>query len=197
MHKRKGALANSSALLSLKLCIFFCLFLSFSCPFPVLFLSFLTFFTSFPPFFILFYPFSTFFNSFRLLSLLYSAFTIYLSSLSFLLFLAFIILKPFYSPYLSLYIPFYLLFLPCLCSYSLIISFTLVPVLIYLCVFPFILPLSLLMPSMLSGFVFPLLTSIYSYSVVVIILLMCLSLYSLLPECLDALPHVPEVLYHL
>ena len=35
------------------------------------------------------------------------------------------------------------------------------------------------------------------YSVVVIILLMCLSLYSLLPECLDALPHVPEVLYHL
>ena len=104
MHKRKGALANSSALLSLKLCIFFCLFLSFSCPFPVLFLSFLTFFTSFPPFFILFYPFSTFFNSFRLLSLLYSAFTIYLSSLSFLLFLAFIILKPFYSLiYLSIF----------------------------------------------------------------------------------------------
>ena len=155
MHKRKGVLANSSALVSLKLCIFFCLFLSFSCPFPVLF----NLFTSFPPFFILFYPFFTFFNSFRLLSLLYSAFTIYLSSLSFLLFLAFIILKPFYSPYLSLYIPFYLLFLPCLCSYSLIISFTLVPVLIYLCVFPFILPLSLLMPSMLSGFVFPLLTS--------------------------------------
>ena len=193
MHKRKGALANSSALLSLKLCIFFCLFLSFSCPFSVLF----NLFTSFLPFLILFYPFSIFFYSFRLLSLLYSAFTIYLSSLSFLLFLAFIILKPFYSPYLSLYIPFYLLFLPCLCSYSLIISFTLVPVLIYLCVFPFILPLSLLMPSMLSGFVFPLLTSIYSYSVVVIILLMCLSLCSLLPECLDALPHVPEVLYHL
>ena len=178
-------------------------FFAFSCPFPVLFCPFYPFyilfrlFTSFLPFLILFYPFSTFFYSFRLLSLLYSAFTIYLSSLSFLLFLAFIILKPFYSPYLSLYIPFYLLFLPCLCSYSLIISFTLVPVLIYLCVFPFILPLSLLMPSMLSGFVFPLLTSIYSYSVVVIILLMCLSLYSLLPECLDALPHVPEVLYHL
>ena len=99
-------------------------FFAFSCPFPVLF----NLFTSFPPFFILFYPFFTFFNSFRLLSLLYSAFTIYLSSLSFLLFLAFIILKPFYSPYLSLYIPFYLSFLPCLCSYSLIISFTLVPV---------------------------------------------------------------------
>ena len=176
MHKRKGVLANSSVLVSLKLCIFFCLFLSFSCPFPVLFLSFLTFFTSFPPFFILFYPFFTFFNSFRLLSLLYSAFTIYLSSLSFLLFLAFIILKPFYSPYLSLYIPFYLSFLPCLCSYSLIISFILVPVsFISVCSLCFI----------------------YSYSVVVIILLMCLSLYSLLPECLDALPHVPEVLYHL
>ena len=41
MHKRKGALANSSALLSLKLCIFFCLFLSFFCPFPVLFNLFL------------------------------------------------------------------------------------------------------------------------------------------------------------
>lgn len=124
MHKRKGGLLNSSALLPSKLCIFFRLFLSFSCPFSVFF----PLFTSFPPFFILFYPFSTFFNSFRLLSLLYSAFTIYLSSLSFLLFLAFIILKPFYSPYLSLYIPFYLSFLPCLCSYSLIISFTLVPV---------------------------------------------------------------------
>ena len=161
MHKRKGVLTNSSALVSLKLCIFFCLFLSFSCPFSSFFVLLYPFsaFLPFLPFLILFYPFSTFFNSFRLLSLLYSAFTIYLSSLSFLLFLAFIILKPFYSPYLSLYIPFYLSFLPCLCSYSLIISFTLVPVLIYLCVFPFILSLSLLMPSMLSGFVFPLLTS--------------------------------------
>ena len=161
MHKRKGVLASSSALLSSKLCIFFP-------PFSVLFLPFLSFSASFCPFFpfpvlfypflpflILFYPFSTFFYSFRLLSLLYSAFAIYLSSLSFLLFLAFIILKPFYS---------------------LIISFTLVPVsFISVCSLCFI----------------------YSYSVVVIILLMCLSLYSLLPECLDALPRVPEVLYHL
>lgn len=122
---------------------------------------------------------------------------------------------PLSHPSLSFSIPFppslilsasYLCFIPLLpfiyllypfCSFWLLLFLSLFIPLIYLCVFPFILPLSLLMPSMLSGFVFPLLTSIYSYSVVVIILLMCLSLYSLLPECLDALPHVPEVLYHL
>ena len=175
MHKRKGVLANSSALVSLKLCIFFCLFLSFS----ALFILFI-FFSAFLP---LSHPslsFSIPFSPSLILSASYLCFIpllpfIYLLY-PFLLFLAFIILKPFYSPYLSLYIPFYLSFLPCLCSYSLIISFTLVPV-------SFI--------SMCS------LCFIYSYSVVVIILLMCLSLCSLLPECLDALPHVPEVLYHL
>ena len=99
------------------------------------------------------------FHLFLLFLLFPAFFLLFFCSFSLLLFLSL-----FNSPYLSLCIPFCLLFLPCLCSYSLIISFTLVPVLIYLCVFPFILPLSLLMPSMLSGFVFPLLTSIYSYS---------------------------------
>lgn len=154
MHKRKGVLANSSALVSLKLCIFFRLFLSFSvlfCPFYPFYILF-RLFTSFLPFLILFYPFSTFFYSFRLLCsalfrYLIFPFHILLYSSTAFIFLSLVITS----------IPFpYLLYIP-LCT-----SFILCP-----------------------------------YSVVVIILLMCLSLYSLLPECLDALPHVPEVLYHL
>ena len=151
MHKRKGVLVSSSALVSLKLCIFFCLFLSFSCPFYPFYILF-RLFTSFLPFLILFYPFSTFFYSFRLLCsalfrYLIFPFHILLYSSTAFIFLSLVITS----------IPFpYLLYIP-LCT-----SFILCP-----------------------------------YSVVVIILLMCLSLYSLLPECLDASPRVPGVLYHL
>ena len=144
MHKRKGVLANSSALVSLKLCIFFCLFLSFSCPF----LPFLSFLYSFPPF----YLFSTF---------------------------------PY--PFLSLF-HILLLFSP--------LMFCLIPLFNISLSYPFILfhvITSIPFPYLLY---IPLCTS-FILSVVVIILLMCLSLYSLLPECLNALPHVPEVLYHL
>ena len=66
MHKRKGALANSPALFSLKLCIFF----AFSCPFLCLFLSFYILFLSFSaflslpcPFVILLYPYPSSFCS--------------------------------------------------------------------------------------------------------------------------------------
>ena len=151
MHKRKGALASSSALVSLKLCIFFLPFSVIFCPFYPFYILF-RLFTSFLPFLILFYPFSTFFYSFRLLCsalfrYLIFPFHILLYSSTAFIFLSLVITS----------IPFpYLLYIP-LCT-----SFILCP-----------------------------------YSVVVIILLMCLSLYSLLPECLDALPHVPEVLYHL
>ena len=185
MHKRKGALVNSPALVSLKLCIFFrlffvlfCSFISFFClfylfcpfyPFYILF----RFFNSSLPFVILLYPYPHSFYSFPPFRILYSAlfrylifpFHILLYSSAAFIFLSLVIISiPF--PYL-LYIPFCSLRCGCITS------------------------------SMLSGFVFPLLTSIYSYSVVVIILQMCLFLYSLLPECLDALQHVPRAPYHL
>ena len=107
-----------------------------------------------------------------------------------ILFNSFYILKPCYNLYSfslsSLYSPLYFIYsLPLF-----LLSLLYLPALQFnKCIY--------ITSSMLSGFVFPLLTSIYSYSVVVIILQMCLSLYSLLPECLDALPHVPEALYHL
>ena len=151
MHKRKGALASSSALVSLKLCIFFLPFSVIFCPFYPFYILF-RLFTSFLPFLILFYPFFTFFYSFRLLCsalfrYLIFPFHILLYSSTAFIFLSLVITS----------IPFpYLLYIP-LCT-----SFILCP-----------------------------------YSVVVIILLMCLSLCSLLLGYLDALPHVPEVLYHL
>ena len=140
MHKRKGVLASSLALLPLKLCIFFCLF-------P----PFLTFFNLFYLFPAILYPFLSLFHLFFFSSALFRylifPFHILLYSSTAFIFLSLVITS----------IPFpYLLYIP-LCT-----SFILCP-----------------------------------YSVVLIILLMCLSLYSLLPECLDALPHVPEVLYHL
>ena len=120
MHKRKGVFANSSALLSLKLCIFFRPFLYF---FAIFYL--------FPPFFNLFYPFSTF------SSLIFRSVTFLLYP-----FYSFLFLKPFYNlfylfiiSFISLYslLPFilalslllfpYYLFYPCSC-------------LLYLCVFP-------------------------------------------------------------
>ena len=132
MHKRKGALVNSSALVSLKLCIFFCLFLSFS----ALFILFI-FFSAFLPLFYLSLSFSIPFPP----SLILSA-----SYLCFIPLLPFIyLLYPFCSfwplLFLSLFIPLiylsifpftfhsclvlfpYYLFYPCSC-------------LLYLCVFP-------------------------------------------------------------
>ena len=136
MHKRKSVLVNSSALVSLKLCIFFrlfppffvlfCSFISFFClfylfcpfyPFYILF----RFFNSSLPFVILLYPYPHSFYSFPPFRILYSA--LFLNHL----FLIFYSYKAFLRLYLS--ISFYLLSLllfPC-----------------YLCVFPFIFPWSL------------------------------------------------------
>ena len=77
MHKRKSALANSPALVSLKLCIFFPPFPPFSVLFLPFFVSFRLFLSFFPfscpllsfsvlfylslSFYILFYPFSALF----------------------------------------------------------------------------------------------------------------------------------------
>ena len=60
MHNRKGALASSLALVSLKLCIFFPLFSAFFCPFSTFFCLFSASFCPFFPFPILFYPLSDF-----------------------------------------------------------------------------------------------------------------------------------------
>ena len=136
MHKRKGALANSPALFSLKLCIFF----AFSCPFLCLFLSFSAFLSLPCPFVILLYPYPPSFCSLLSFFCLISLFTIPQSFISY----SFILIRLFSS--LSLCIPFYLLFLPCPCSYYLLfISFTLVPV-SFFCVFPFISVLFTLIP---------------------------------------------------
>ena len=64
MHKRKSVLVNSSALFSLKLCIFFRLFSSFFRLFSSFFYLFLSFSASFCPFFpfpVLFCPFYPFY----------------------------------------------------------------------------------------------------------------------------------------
>ena len=116
MHKRKGALANSSVLVSLKLCIFFCLFLSFSCPF----LPFLSFLYSFPPFYLFStfpYPFLSLFHILLLFSpLMFCLIPLFNISLSypFILFHSFYILKPCYNLYSfslsSLYSPLYFLY---------------------------------------------------------------------------------------
>ena len=116
MHKRKGALANSSVLVSLKLCIFFLPFPVLFLSFPVLFCPFYPFyilfrlFTSFLPFLILFYPFSTFSP---LMFCLIPLFNISLSY-PFILFHSFYILKPCYNLYSfslsSLYSPLYFLY---------------------------------------------------------------------------------------
>ena len=108
MHKRKGVLANSSALVSLKLCIFFRLFLSFfylfsafSCPF----LPFLSFLYSFPPFYLFStfpYPFLSLFHILLLFSpLMFCLIPLFNISLSypFILFHSFYILKPCYNLY--------------------------------------------------------------------------------------------------
>ena len=133
MHKRKGVLANSPALVSLKLCIFFRLFP----PFFVLLYPFSAFFT-FSALFILFIFFSAFltlpclllsfyillyllfilFYPFSTVCCLISLFTISQSFISY----SFILIRPF--PYLSLCVPFYLslvslllfLFMCSLCS---------------------------------------------------------------------------------
>ena len=122
MHKRKGALVDFSALVSLKLCIFFAFFptsfypfLSFFLPSLTLLRLLLSFYILLYLLFILFYPFST-------VCCLIPLFTIPQSFISY----SFILIRPFYV-FISLY-PFYLLFLPYPCSYSLIISFTLAPV---------------------------------------------------------------------
>ena len=133
MHKRKGALADSSALVSLKLCIFFRPFLYF---FAIFYL--------FPPFFNLFYPFSTFSP-------------LIFRSVTFLLypFYSFLFLKPFYNLFYLFIFPFtfhsclvfalipllsfiYLFYpcsclssLLCLCVFPLLTSFTLIPVYVF------------------------------------------------------------------
>ena len=182
---------DSSALVSLKLCIFFRLFLSFF-SFSTLFLSFFcpfsAFFNSSPPFIALLYPFPPFlrlylFIFFSCLVLIFISYPLIISLYSFYVLLCFTvsyisILCPYSFPFLYLYLPFILF-----------VAFIMYQVRSYnfFCAFRLLIPL---------------LTSIYSYSclcvpVVVIILQMCLSLCSLLPECLDALQHVPRVPYHL
>ena len=122
MHKRKGALANSPALFSLKLCIFF----AFSCPFFAFFCPFISFFYPFPPFylfpalllsfyilihllFILFYPFSTF------SPLIFHPISLYIlqSFISFPYLLSLICSMYFLLYFLILYILFVLRFYPC------------------------------------------------------------------------------------
>ena len=118
MHKRKGVLANSSALVSLKLCIYFRLFLSFFYPFSAFFtfsvlfclsLSFLYPFLSFFP------PYSALLNLPSLLLFFYILFHLLLLflhlifcliplfnislSYPFILFHSFYILKPCYNLY--------------------------------------------------------------------------------------------------
>ena len=168
MHKRKSVLVDSLALVSLKLCIFFP---PFSILFP-LFLPFLSF-SAFPyPFFILSYPFSALFclikSSLPSVILFYPFSTFFYSFRLLCSALFRYLIFPFH---ILLYSSTAFIFL------SLVITSIPFPYLLYIpfCTFFILCP----------------------YSVVVIILLMCLSLYSLLPECLDALPHVPEVLYHL
>ena len=109
MHKRKGVLANSPALFSLKLCIYFRLFPPFSIlflPFFVffrLFLSFLSFSCPLISFFCLFYIFCPFYP-------FYILFRFFNSSLPFV-----ILLYPF--------IPSFLLFLPFRLLYSALFRF--------------------------------------------------------------------------
>ena len=126
-----------------------------------------------------FCPFSTFFVFFRL----------FLSFLSFSCPL--LSFSTFPYPFLSLF-HILLLFSP--------LIFCLIPLFNISLLYPFIF-LSLVITSIPFPYLLyiPLCTSfiLCPYSVVVIILLMCLSLYSLLLECLDALPRVPGVLYHL
>ena len=94
MHKGKGVLVNSSALVSLKLCIFF----AFSCPF-------LPFLYSFPPFYLFStfpYPFLSLFHILLLFSpLMFCLIPLFNISLSypFILFHSFYILKPCYNLY--------------------------------------------------------------------------------------------------
>ena len=137
MHKRKSVLVNSSALFSLKLCIFFrlfssffrlfssffylfCLFPPFSVFFYVFFCPFISFSIPFPPFnsslpfVILLYPYPHSFYSFLPFSLLYSAlfrnhlFLIFYSYKAFFRLYRFI----FYSCLILALIIFYLSLLP-------------------------------------------------------------------------------------
>ena len=120
MHKRKGALADSPALFSLKLCIFF----AFSCPFLCLFLSFYILFLSFSaflslpcPFVILLYPYPSSFCSLLSFFHLFASYIppyfalyspiIYFFSLSLICSLYFLLY------FLILYILFVLRFYPC------------------------------------------------------------------------------------
>ena len=169
MHKREGALVNSPALVLSKLCMFFSPFSPFS--------SFFYFFCYVLSLFCLYSAFITL-STFYVL--FYPFFRLFISALPFV-----ILLYP-YPPSFILSSLLALIF--CLITlftipqsfiyYLLFISFTLVPV---------------SLPFSVCSLCF-----IYSYSVVVIILLMmCLSLCSLLLEYLDALRHALRVPYHL
>ena len=145
MHKRKGVLVNSPALVSLKLCIFFRLFSSFF----VLLYPFSAFFT-FSALFILFIFFSAFLTlpclllSFYILFhllLLFPILPLIFRSVTFLLypfFTAFYFLGLFIISFISLYflLPFILDLIPLLSLYP-------CSSLLCLCVFPFIFPWSL------------------------------------------------------
>ena len=98
-----------------------CVYLfSFSCPFPVLFLPFLSFLYSFPPFYLFStfpYPFLSLFHILLLFSpLMFCLIPLFNISLSypFILFHSFYILKPCYNLYSfslsSLYSPLYFLY---------------------------------------------------------------------------------------
>ena len=117
MHKRKGVLVNSPALVSLKLCIFFCLFLSFSALFIlfIFFSAFLTLPCLLLSFYILFHLLLLFPPLiFALFRYLIFPFHILLYSSTAFIFLSLVITSiPF--PYL-LYIPLCTLFI--LCPYS-------------------------------------------------------------------------------
>ena len=141
---------------------------------------FLALFNLFPAFFLLlllcfipFLPLFCFYNSFHLLCSLLSFFNCSAALFRFLLFLNHLFL-----------------FLVSSISYPFIYSFLILYILFILCPYSFLYLLYL--PALQFN------KCICMTSVVVIILLMCcLSLCSLLLECLDAWPHVPKALYHL
>ena len=153
---------------------------------------FSAFFNSYPPFLSSSILFRLFYLS-RLLLSFYILSSLIRSFYPFSTFLYSTIIYFFSLSLLSL-IPLYILFL----SFTFYLFFAIIPFfyLLYLPALQFNKCICIT-SSVLSGFVFPLLTSIYSYSVVVIIFQMCLSLCSLLPECLDALRHVLIIPYHL